>query len=136
MHGCAGHVIFLLVGLRSQAHPGTNFVDTFGEELLGIISGDGGKNHAVLTIGPVSGGSDLVVVRELERVDDTDDFIKVTTSAGRVGDSQAKLLVGINNEDGANGLLSLSSVGSIGSTHTYRKHNDALNKYDTTSKET
>jgi len=47
--------------------------------------------------------SDLVLVRRLQGVDDAEDFCGVAAGRGRVGEDGADLLVGIDNEDGADG---------------------------------
>lgn len=52
---------------------------------------------------PVDGSDQVVLVGQLQRVDDTDEFGGETTGAGRVIDDGADDLLGINEEDGADG---------------------------------
>jgi len=56
-----------------------------------------------MSITYVNRRGDLVLVRRLERVDDTEDFCGVAAGRGRVGEDGADLLVGVDDEDGADG---------------------------------
>lgn len=73
------------------------------ELLLGVLSGHGGRDDDIITGQPVDGGGDTVLVGGLEGVNNTEYLSSVTASGGGVGDDQTDLLLGVNNEDGADG---------------------------------
>jgi hypothetical protein len=50
---------------------------------------------------PVNGGDEGVFVSQLKRVNDTEDFLRVTTGTGGVIDDCADDLLGIDEEDGS-----------------------------------
>jgi len=52
---------------------------------------------------PVNGGDERVLVVQLKRVNDTEDFLRVTAGAGGVVDDCADDLLGIDEEDGSDG---------------------------------
>ena len=52
---------------------------------------------------PVNGGDERVLVIQLKRVNDTEDFLRVTAGAGGVVDDCADDLLGIDEEDGSDG---------------------------------
>lgn len=52
---------------------------------------------------PVDRGSDLVLVTRLERVDDAQNLGGITASRGGVGEDEADGLLGVDDEDRANG---------------------------------
>jgi len=54
---------------------------------------------------PVSGGGDTAVGRELERVHNAENLVKVTASGRGIGDRESNLLGGINDEHAADGGL-------------------------------
>lgn len=87
---------------RSQSKVGADNFDALGEDLLGFLSGDAGMDNDIVTLLPVTGSGDLVLVAQLERVDDAQDFIKVTAGGCGVCDNQADSLLGINDEDRSN----------------------------------
>jgi len=69
----------------------------------------------IFTLLPVDGGGDPVLVTELKRVDDPEDFVKVATSGGRVRNGQTDDLLGVDDEhrsDGEGNALGID-VGSI-----------------------
>lgn len=86
-----------------------------GEQLLRLLVLDGGVDDHVVTGDPVDRGCDLVLVAGLQRVDDTEDLDAVATSRGRVGQDSADGLLGVDNEDGADGERDalLVDVGSV-----------------------
>lgn len=57
----------------------------------------------VITGDPVDGGGDLVLVAGLEGVDDAEDLGRVATGGGGVGEDGADGLLGVDDEDGADG---------------------------------
>lgn len=71
-------------------------------------------NH-IVTRDPINGCGNLVLVASLEGVDDAQDFGRVAASRGWVGQNGADGLLGINDEDGANGESNafLVDVGGI-----------------------
>lgn len=73
------------------------------ELLLGVLSGDGGRDDDVITGQPVDGSGDTVLVGGLESINDTEDLGGVTASGGGVADDQTDLLLGVDNEDGTDG---------------------------------
>jgi hypothetical protein len=73
------------------------------ELLLGILSGHGRRDDDIITRQPVDGSGNTLLVGELESVDDTEDLSGVTAGRGRVGDDEADLLVGVNDEYGTDG---------------------------------
>lgn len=92
----------LLLGQRSETKVRLDDAEV-GEELLGLLVADAGVDDDIVTGNPVDGGGDLVLVTSLERVDDAEDLGGVATSGGRVGEDGADGLLGVNDEDGADG---------------------------------
>ena len=78
-------------------------LEALGELRDGVLSGDGRGDHALLTVLPVGRGGHRVLCCELERVDDTEDLIKVASSGGRVEDGELQPVVRTHNEDGTGG---------------------------------
>lgn len=73
------------------------------EPLLGVLGGNRRRDNDVITREPVDGGSDGVLVGGLEGVDDTEDLSSVTAGGGGVGQDGTDLLVGVDDENGADG---------------------------------
>jgi hypothetical protein len=92
----------LLLGQRGEAQVGLDDAE-LGEELLGLLVLDGGVDDDVVAGDPVDGGGDLVLVAGLERVDDAQDLGRVAAGGGRVGEDGADGLLGVDDEDGADG---------------------------------
>lgn len=90
------------LGKRSEAEVRLNNAEV-GEQLLGLLVGDGGRDDDVVTGDPVDGGGDAVLVAGLEGVDNAEDLVGVAAGGGRVGEDGADLLVGVDEEDGADG---------------------------------
>jgi hypothetical protein len=79
--------------------PRTTHLDSLvpGEELLSLLAAlDGRVNDDLLSGLPVDGGSDSVLVAELEGVDDPQDLGKVSAGRRRVGEGQSDLLGGVD----------------------------------------
>ena len=92
----------LLLGQRSEAEVGLDDSE-LGEEGLGLLVGDGRGDDDVVTGDPVDGGGDAVLVAGLEGVDDTEDLGGVAAGGGGVAEDGADLLLGVDEEDGADG---------------------------------
>lgn len=90
-----------LEGARGKSEVRLDNLDTLGEDLLSFLSGDAGVDDNIITLLPVTGSGDAVLVTELERVDNAKDFVKVTTGGGRVGQNKTDGLLGVNDEDRA-----------------------------------
>ena len=73
------------------------------ELLLSILGRDRRGNNDIIAGQPVDGRGYAVLVGGLERVDNTEDLCGVTAGRGGVGQDQADLLVGVNDEHGADG---------------------------------
>lgn len=58
-------------------------------------------HNNIVALLPVNRGGDAVLVAELERVDNSDNLVKVATCARRVGDGETDDLLRINHEDSA-----------------------------------
>lgn len=72
-------------------------------------------DNDIVTGDPVDGGGDLVLVTGLERVDDTEDLGGVAAGGGRVGQDETDGLLGVNDEDRADGESNalLVNVGGV-----------------------
>lgn len=72
-------------------------------------------DNDIVTGNPVDGGGDLVLVTGLERVDDTEDLGGVAAGGGRVGQDETDGLLGVNDEDRADGESNalLVNVGGV-----------------------
>lgn len=60
-------------------------------------------DNDIITWDPVDGGGDLVLVTGLEGLDDTEDLGAVAAGGGGVGEDAADGLLGVDEEDGADG---------------------------------
>ena len=69
------------------------------EERLRLVVRDTGVDDNVVTLLPVDGGGNAVLVAELERVDYSEDLVKGSANLGRVGDGEADDLLGVDHED-------------------------------------
>lgn len=92
----------LLLGQRGEAQVGLDDPE-LGEQGLGLLVADGGRDDDVVAGDPVDGGGDAVLVAGLEGVDDAEDLGGVAAGRGRVAEDGADLLVGVDEEDGADG---------------------------------
>ena len=104
----------LVLGQGSEAQVGLDDAEV-GEELLGLLVLDAGGDDDVVTRDPVDRGGDLVLVAGLERVEDAQDLGRVAARRRRVRQDQADLLVGVDDEDGADreGDALLVDVGGV-----------------------
>jgi hypothetical protein len=87
----------LVYNAQIRAH----FLPPLGEQLSCFFIIDSGNNYDVIPILPPNRGSDLVVFRELERVQHTQYLVKVATARRGVRDGKSQLLVRANDEDAA-----------------------------------
>lgn len=74
-----------------------------GEEHLGLLRLDAGVDNDVVTGDPVDGGGDAVLVAGLEGVDDAENLGGVAAGGGGVGEDGSDRLLGVDDEDGADG---------------------------------
>ncbi|KAK1245858.1 hypothetical protein MKX07_004927 [Trichoderma sp. CBMAI-0711] len=92
----------LNLGQGGEAQVGLDGAEV-GEELLGLLVLDDGGDDDVVTGLPVDRGGDAILVAGLEGVDDAQDLVGVAAGGGRVGQDGADLLVGVDEEDRADG---------------------------------
>ena len=114
----------LVLGEGGETQVGLDDAEV-GEELLGLFILDAGGNDDVVARDPVDRGGDLVLVTGLERVENTEDLGGVPASRGGVGQDEADLLVGVNDEDGTDGesnalLVDVGGVLVVEPRHGYR----------------
>ena len=57
-------------------------------------------NDNLVSRGPVSRSSNLVGITSLKRIDNSKDFIELTTGRSRVGESQTDSLLGVDDVNG------------------------------------
>jgi len=60
-------------------------------------------NDNTVSGSPVSGSSNLVGITSLKRIDNSEDFIELTTGRSRVGKGETDGLLGVDNVDGTDG---------------------------------
>src|SRR4029077_14750989 len=75
------------------------------EELLGLVVRDRAGDDHVLALLPAHRGRNLVLRRQLQRVDHTQHLVEVATGRHRVDEDQLDLLVGAYHEHVAYGLV-------------------------------
>jgi hypothetical protein len=92
----------LLLGERGESEVRLDNAE-LGEEGLGLLVLDGGMDDDVLTRDPVDGCGDSVLVAGLQGVDDAQDLGGVAAGGGWVGEDGADGLLGVDDEDGADG---------------------------------
>jgi hypothetical protein len=92
----------LSLGEAGEAQVGLDDAEA-GEQLLSLLVADGRSDNDVVARNPVDGRGDAVLVASLERVDDAEHLGGVAASGGRVGEDGADLLVGVDDEDAADG---------------------------------
>src|ERR1700716_3719302 len=71
--------------------------------LGGFLIGDGSGDDDVVALLPVGGGGDLVFRGELHGVEDAEDLVEVAAGGHGIAELQLDLLVGADDEDGADG---------------------------------
>jgi hypothetical protein len=89
-----------LEGTGSESEVRLDNLDTLGEDLVGVLGGNARVNDDIVTLLPVTGSGDAVLVTELERVNDAKDLVKVATSRSGVAQNKTDGLLGVNDEDG------------------------------------
>jgi hypothetical protein len=92
----------LLLGKRCEAEVWLDDPEVW-EELLRLLVLHTRVDNDVVTWHPVDGGCDAVLVPRLQAVEDTEDLGRVTTSGRGVGEDEADRLLGVDDEDGADG---------------------------------
>lgn len=89
-----------MVGVLGEAQVRLDLAD-LTELGLSIGGRDGRRDDNVVAGEPVDGSGDTVLLGGLESIDDTEDLGGVTAGGGGVGEDEADLLGGVNDEDGA-----------------------------------
>ena len=74
-----------------------------GEEGLGLLVLDTRVDNDIVTRDPVDGGGDAVLVTSLQGVEDTENLSGVTASGGWVREDETDGLLGVDDEDRADG---------------------------------
>jgi hypothetical protein len=93
---------FLLLGQGGEAQVRLHNAEV-REQLLGLLVADGGRDDDVVAGNPVDRCGDPILVTSLQRVDDAEDLGGVAAGGRRVGEDGTDLLIGVNEEDGADG---------------------------------
>jgi len=92
-----------LVDLEGS-RPQVGLVDSvFWEKCLRLIVADRRMDNHVFTLLPVDGRGHTVLVTNLERVNDTNNFVKVATGRCWISNQETDGLLGINNENCSDG---------------------------------
>jgi len=73
------------------------------EQHLSLIVADRWVDDNIVTLLPVDGSGNFVLVTELQRINDSYDLIKVPSSGSRVSDRKTDDLFGVYDEDSSNG---------------------------------
>lgn len=118
----------LLLGERCESQVGLDDAEV-REECLSLVVLDRGVDNDIVTRYPVDGGGDPVLVAGLQAVKDTKDLSSVATSRGRVRQDQTDGLLGVNDEDRADGernALGVDVGGVLVVNHVVGKRNLAL----------
>lgn len=102
MRGKLRHNLLLLVVEVGETQVRLDRAD-FTELLLSILGGDRRGDDNIITGEPVDGGGDAVLVSGLKSIDNTENLSGVTAGRGRVGHDETDLLVGVDDEDRADG---------------------------------
>ena len=92
----------LLLGQRSESEVGLDDA-VLREELLGLLGLDAGVHDDIVTGNPVDGSGDAVLVAGLKGVDNTENLGGVAAGGGWVGEDGSDGLLGVDDEDGADG---------------------------------
>lgn len=96
--------VFLFIGLRRDSQIRAGCLVTLWEFLLKhFVICNRQWNDYVIAIFPVAWGCDAVAVVQLKCINDSENLIEVAASAHWVGECQADLLFGVNDEYGAHG---------------------------------
>lgn len=70
----------------------------FGEESLCLLISNGGVDNDIITLLPVDGSGNLVLITELQGVDDTENFVERSADLCGVRDGQADNFPGVDDE--------------------------------------
>lgn len=81
-----------------KAQVGLQLLD-FTELGLGVLGAHAGRHNDVVTLDPVDGGGDALLVGDLEGTNTTKDLRSIATSGSRVDQKQPDLLSRVNDED-------------------------------------
>lgn len=73
------------------------------EQSLSLLILDAWVDNHIVSWDPVDGGGDAVLIASLEGVDDTEDLGGVAAGGGGVGEDEADSLLGVDDEDAADG---------------------------------
>lgn len=73
------------------------------EQLVGLVVLYTVGHNNLVTLFPIHRGSDLVLGRQLQRINDTQQFIDISSRRGRVGNDESNHVRGVNDEDGSDG---------------------------------
>jgi hypothetical protein len=71
------------------------------EQVLGLLVVHRGMDDDIVSLFPVDGSSDLVLVSELERVDHSEDLVEIAAGLSRVADCETDDLLGVDHKDGS-----------------------------------
>jgi hypothetical protein len=91
-----------LFGQRSEAQVGFHNLEV-GEELFGKVVVDRGVDNDIVSGHPIDGSCDAVLVARLQRIDNAQHLGGVAARRRGVGEDEADGLLGVDNEDGADG---------------------------------
>jgi len=92
----------LLLGQRGEAEVWLDDAEV-GEQSLGLFVLDGRVDNDIVSGNPVDRGGDAVLVAGLEGVQDAEDLGGVAPSGGGVRQDEADGLLGVDDEDRADG---------------------------------
>jgi len=92
----------LLLWQRGKSEVWLNDTE-FGEQGLGLLVLDAGVDNHIITRDPVDWGGDTMLVAGLEGVNDTENLGGVAASGSWVGEDEADGLLGVDDEDRADG---------------------------------
>ena len=118
----------LLLGERGESQVGLDDAEV-REKCLCLLVLDAGVNNDVITRNPVDGGGDPVLVAGLQAVEDTEDLGGVAASGGGVRQNETDGLLGVDDEDRADGernALGVDVGGVLVVDHVVGKRNLAL----------
>ena len=92
----------LLLGQGSEPQVGLDNVE-LGPDVLRVLGLDGRVDNDIVAGHPVDGGGDAVLVTRLQRVHHAEHFGSVATCGGGVRENETDGLLGVDDEDGADG---------------------------------
>jgi hypothetical protein len=98
LNGCGG----LLLWQRGKSEVWLDDTEV-GEQGLGLLILDAGVHNHVITGDPVDGCGNAVLIAGLKGVDDSEHLSGVAAGGSWVGQDEADRLLGVDDEDGADG---------------------------------